>query len=80
MEADTDMTVIDTIALILVIIGGLNWGSVGIFGVDFVAAMFGGVNTVFSRIVYALVGLGALWSITLLFKEKVPATSERDVR
>lgn len=74
------MAVIDTIALILVIIGGLNWGSIGIFGVDFVAALFGGPAAVFSRIVYALVGLGALWSITLLFKEKVPEASERDVR
>ena len=74
------MTVIDTIALILVIIGGLNWGSVSVFGVDFVAALFGGTTAVFTRIVYALVGLGALWSITLLFKEKVPQTSERDVR
>ena len=74
------MAVIDTIALILVIIGGLNWGSIGIFGVDFVASLFGGADAVFSRIVYSLVGLGALWSITLLFKEKVPEASERDVR
>ena len=74
-------TVIDTIALILVIIGGLNWGSVGIFGVDLTASMFGGTHAVFTRIVYALIGIGALWTITLLFKEKVPADSyERERR
>ena len=73
------MTIIDTIALIFVIIGGLNWGSVGLFGIDFVSSMFG-VGSVFTRIVFALVGLGALWSITILFKEKVPEAYERDRR
>ena len=72
MEAD--MTVIDTIALILVIVGGLNIGSVGVFNVDFISAMFGGAGAVFARVMYALIGLGALWSITLLFKEKIPAS------
>ena len=67
------MAIIDTIALILVIVGGLNWGSIGIFGVDIVAMLFGGQMAAFSRVIYTLVGLGALWSITLLFKDKVPA-------
>ena len=65
------MTIIDTIALILVIVGGLNWGSVGIFGVDFVGMLFGGMDATFSRIVFSLVGIAALWCITLLFKDKM---------
>lgn len=64
------MVVVDTIALILVIIGGLNWGSIGIFGIDAVASLFGGQTAAVSRVIYTLVGLGALWSITLLFKDK----------
>ena len=58
------------------IVGGLNWGSIGIFGVDVVASLFGGQASAISRVIYTLVGLGALWSITLLFKDKVPASSE----
>ena len=58
----------DTIALILSIIGCLNWGLVGIFQFDLVAWLFGGQSAVFSRIIYALVGLAGLWCITLLFR------------
>lgn len=64
------MAVVDTIALILAIVGGINWGSIGIFGVDFVASIFGGQGAPLSRIIYTLVGLGALWCITILFKDK----------
>ena len=46
------MKVIDRIALVLVIIGGLNWGSIGIFGLDIVAALFGGSASGLSRLVY----------------------------
>ena len=53
----------DKIALAIAIIGGLNWGSIGIFGFDLVAALFG-AGSVGSRIVYTLVGLSALWCIT----------------
>ena len=56
----------DIIALILVIVGGLNWGLVGIFQFDLVAFLFGGSASIISRIIYTLVGLGALWSITCL--------------
>ncbi|MBE7039838.1 MAG: DUF378 domain-containing protein [Ruminococcaceae bacterium] len=63
---------IDNIALVLVIIGALNWGSVGLFGVDVVAMLFGGQLSLMSRIIFSLVGIAGLWSITLLFKEKVP--------
>ena len=58
----------DTLALILSIIGSLNWGLVGIFRFDLVAWLFGGQTATVSRIVYALVGLAGLWCITLLFR------------
>lgn len=60
----------DTIALILSIIGSINWGLVGIAKFDLVAWIFGGQTAVFSRIVYVLVGLAGLWCITLLFRNK----------
>ncbi len=58
----------DTLALILSIIGSLNWGLVGIFKFDLVAWLFGGQASVVSRIIYALVGIAGLWCITLLFR------------
>lgn len=58
----------DTIALILSIIGSINWGLVGIFQFDLVSWLFGGQDAVFSRIVYTLVGLAGLWCISLLFR------------
>lgn len=58
----------DTIALILSIIGCINWGLVGIFRFDLVAWLFGGSGTVLSRIIYTLVGLAGLWSISFLFR------------
>ena len=60
---------LDKIALALIIIGGLNWGTIGIFGFDFVGAIFGGQGAVFSRIIFALVGLAALWCISLFFRK-----------
>ena len=60
----------DKIALILTIIGGLNWGSIGIFRFDLVAWLFGGQTATVSRVVYAPVGLAALWCVTLLFRER----------
>ncbi len=65
-------TVWDTIALILVIVGALNWGSIGLFGFDIVAAIFGGQLSLLSRIIFTIVGVAGLWCITLLFKEKLP--------
>lgn len=64
--------IMDKIALTLTIIGGLNWGSIGIFGFDIVAFLFGGANSALSRVVYTLVGLGAIWCISLLFRETDP--------
>ena len=61
--------IMDKIALILAIIGGLNWGSIGIFGFDLVAFLFGGSSSAISRVVYTLVGLAGIWCITLLFRD-----------
>ena len=62
--------VLDRIALVLVIIGALNWGSIGIFGFDFVAFIGGGQLTLLSRVIYSLVGLAGIWAISLLFRER----------
>ena len=66
------MKLIDNIALILVIVGALNWGSIGLFGFDIVGALFGGQGSILSRIIFTLVGVAGLWSIGLLFREKQP--------
>ena len=60
---------LDKLALILAVIGGLNWGSIGLFRFDVVAALFGGQTSVASRVIYVLVGLAALWCITLIFRD-----------
>ena len=59
---------LDRIALILVTIGALNWGSVGLFKFDLVAWLFGGQGSIISRIIYTVVGLAGLWLITLLIR------------
>jgi uncharacterized membrane protein YuzA (DUF378 family) len=56
------MTALDWLAFVLVIVGALNWGLVGLFGFDLVAAIFGSMSVV-SRIVYDLVGLGAIYML-----------------
>jgi hypothetical protein len=56
--------------MILIIIGAINWGLIGFFQFDLVAAIFGGQNAVISRIIYALVGLAGLWSIILVPRVK----------
>ena len=61
--------ILDKLALILVIIGALNWGSVGLFSFDLVAFLFGGQTSLFSRIIFTLVGLAGVWCITLLFRD-----------
>lgn len=63
------MKILDRIALVLGIIGALNWGVVGLFRFDCVAFLFGGQTGAISRVIYALVGLAGLWCITLLFRE-----------
>lgn len=58
----------DKTALLLVIIGGLNWGSIGLFGFDIVGWLFGGQAGIVSRIIFTIVGLAALWCLSLFFK------------
>ena len=60
--------IMDRIALVLAIIGGLNWGCIGLFRFDLVAWLFGGQTATVSRIVYTLVGLAVIWCISLLFR------------
>ena len=62
------MKIVDRIALILTIIGGINWGLIGIFKFDLVAWIFGGQAAIMSRIIYTLVCLAAVWCISLLFR------------
>jgi len=59
---------LDRFFLILLIVGGLNWGSVGLFRFDIVSWIFGGQADIVSRIIYTLVGLSALWCVSLLFR------------
>jgi uncharacterized membrane protein YuzA (DUF378 family) len=64
-----EVNIMDTLALILSIVGSLNWGLVGIFQFDLVAWLFNGQDSVVSRIIYTLVGLAGLWCISLLFRK-----------
>lgn len=61
---------IDTISLLLIIIGAVNWLLVGIFQFDLVAWLFGGQAALLSRILYTIIGAAGLWSISLLFRDK----------
>ncbi|WP_139892851.1 DUF378 domain-containing protein [Bacillus sp. D386] len=61
------MSILQKIALVLTIIGAINWGLIGLFQFDLVATLFGGQDAILSRIVYALVGIAGLSNIGLLF-------------
>ena len=60
---------LDKIALTLVIIGGINWGLIGLFGFDLVGWLFGGQGAIVSRIIFTIVGIAALWCISLFFRK-----------
>jgi len=62
------MKIIDKIALVLIIIGAINWGLIGLFNFNLVEALFGDM-TILSRIIYSLVGISGLWGIKLLFDD-----------
>ena len=65
--------ILDRIALILVIIGALNWGGIGLFQFDLVAFAFGGSQAaILARIIYTLVAVAGVWCITLLFRKNRP--------
>lgn len=60
---------LDRIALILVVIGAVNWGSIGLFQFDIVSWIFGGQDAIISRIIYTVIALAGIWCISLLFRE-----------
>lgn len=62
------MKIVDKIALVLIIIGAINWGLIGIFNFNLVDSIFGTMSVV-SRIIYGLVGVSGLWGIKLLFDD-----------
>lgn len=64
------MKILDSAALILVIIGAINWGLIGFFQFDLVATLFGDM-TAFSRIVYALIGIAGLYSLSFFAKDRL---------
>ena len=62
------MKVVDKIALVLIIIGAINWGLIGFFNFNLVAVIFGEMTWI-SRVIYVLVGISGLWGIKLLFDD-----------
>lgn len=69
---------LDRICLILAIIGGINWGSIGLFQFDIVAWMFGGQDSILSRIIYTIVALASVWCISILFREDSELIERRE--
>lgn len=67
----------DKLALLLTIIGAINWGSIGLFQFDIVAAIFGGQGSIISRIIYTLVGLAGIWCISLFFRDDAVVTRHK---
>ncbi len=61
---------LDKICLALAIVGGLNWGSIGLFRFDIVAWLFGGQASLISRIIYTVIALASVWCISLLFRDE----------
>lgn len=68
---------LDRIALILTIVGALNWGGIGLFRFDTVAWIFGGQDALLSRVVYSLVALAGVWCISLLFRSRESLLEDR---
>ncbi len=71
---------LDRISLILVVIGAINWGSIGLFQFDIVAWIFGGQDAIVSRIIYTVVALAGIWCISLLFRENEMLKSASDTQ
>ncbi|MBR5365744.1 MAG: DUF378 domain-containing protein [Clostridiales bacterium] len=61
---------LDRISLILVIVGALNWGSVGLFRFDIVSWICGGQGSILARLIYTVVALAGVWCVSLLFRER----------
>ena len=68
----------DRIALFILLVGGVNWGLVGLFQFDLVAWAFGGAGSVISRIIYILVALSAVWCISLFFRRNELLETDKD--
>ncbi len=66
--------ILDKIALLLTVIGGINWGLVGLFKFDLVAWIFGGQGAIISRVIYTVIALASIWCISLLFRDRDDAT------
>jgi uncharacterized membrane protein YuzA (DUF378 family) len=73
------MKTLDAIALILVVIGAVNWGLIGFFSFDLVAMLFGTMSS-FTKIIYALVGIAGLYSLSFFGRDREPHRDEREVR
>ncbi len=69
---------LDKLALLFVVIGAINWGSIGIFQFDIVAWIFGGQGALVSRIIYTIVGLAGIWCISLLFRDRTVVHEHHD--
>jgi uncharacterized membrane protein YuzA (DUF378 family) len=74
------MSAIQRIALIFTIIGAINWGLIGFFQFDLVAAIFGGQDSALARIIYGLVGISGLINLGLLFKPNEKLSKEPEAR
>lgn len=74
------MSVLQKIALVLVIIGAVNWGLIGFFQFDLIAAIFGGQDAPLSRIIYGLVGIAGLLNLSLLFTPKSATATRTSAR
>nr|WP_263325032.1 DUF378 domain-containing protein [Neobacillus sp. Marseille-Q6967] len=74
------MSTIQRLALILTIIGAINWGLIGFFQFDLVASLFGGQDSALSRIIYGLVGIAGLINLGLLFKPNRDYVNEPEVQ
>ena len=69
---------LDKIALFILLVGGINWGLVGLFQFDVIAWAFGGSASVMSRILYIVVALAAIWCISLCFRQNEIISTSRD--
>ena len=69
---------LDKIALFILLVGGINWGLVGLFGFDIIAWAFGGSASVMSRILYIVVAFAAIWCISLFFRQNEVISTGRD--
>ena len=72
--------IMDRIALLITIIGALNWGSIGLFRFDIVAWIFGGQDALLSRVIYTVVALAGIWCISLLFRERESEDTVGEIR